>query len=222
MMTKRPPRVDDARIGSKMMETDTTIYVNNTQIKSVDSYIYLRQRYSTIDKNQDTEIQRRITAAWTAFAKHRDIFKVKNSCVLPAMTFIAETSALTTHTKRQLAAAPTKMERIMLNITYRYRKTNIWVREKTKVTDVTEQVRRRKWTWAGHFSRIRDNQWTLRITIWKPYERKRPRGRPARRWKDKLDDYWNGTIWQRIAQDREMWKQHAEAFAQPRDIMAAQ
>ena len=32
----------------------------------------------------------------------------------------------------------------MLNIAYRDRKTNIWVREKTKVADVIEQVRRRK------------------------------------------------------------------------------
>ena len=39
---------------------------------------------------------------------------------------------------------------------YRDRKINIWGREKTKVTDVTEQVRRRKWTWAGHVNRIRD------------------------------------------------------------------
>ena len=56
------------------------------------------------------------------------------------------------------------------------------------------------------FSRIpmdnRDNRWTLRITIWKPYERKRPRVRPARHWKDELDDYWKGTTWQRRAQDR--------------------
>ncbi len=53
-------------------------------------------RYSTRDKNQDKEIQRRITAGWRAFVKHRDIFKgnigtclkrqVYNSCVLPAMT----------------------------------------------------------------------------------------------------------------------------------------
>ena len=54
--------------------------------------IYLGQIYSTRAKNQDKEIQRRITAGWTAFAKHRDIFKgnigtclkrqVYNSCVL--------------------------------------------------------------------------------------------------------------------------------------------
>ena len=53
----------------------TSIYVNNTQIENVESYIYLGQRYSTKDKNQDKEIQRRMTAGWTAFSKHRDIFK---------------------------------------------------------------------------------------------------------------------------------------------------
>ena len=138
------------------------------------------------------------------------------------MTFGAETWALTTHRKNKLAAAQTKMERSMLNITYRDRKTNIWISEKTKVTDVIEQVRRRKWTWAGHVSKIQDNRWTLRITNWKPYERKRPRGRPARRWRHELDEYWEDTIWQRIAQDRQTWKQHAEAFAPLRDTMAAQ
>ena len=58
-----------------MMEDGTPIYVNNTQIENVESYIYLGQRYCTRDKNQDKAIQRRITAGWTAFAKHRDIFK---------------------------------------------------------------------------------------------------------------------------------------------------
>ena len=46
-----------------MMENDTPIYyVNNTQIENVESYFYLGQRYSTTDKNQDKEIQRRIKA----------------------------------------------------------------------------------------------------------------------------------------------------------------
>ena len=45
-----------------MMENDTPIYVNNTKIRNVERYLYLGQRYSTRDKNQDKEIQRRITA----------------------------------------------------------------------------------------------------------------------------------------------------------------
>ena len=36
-----------------MMETDTPIYVNNTQIENVESYTCLGQRYRTKDKNQD-------------------------------------------------------------------------------------------------------------------------------------------------------------------------
>ena len=116
-------------------------------------------RYSTRDNNQDKEIQRNITAGRTAFAKHRNVFngnigtclkKVYNSCVLPAMIYGMETWAFTIHAKNKLAATQTKMERSMLNVTYRDKKTNIWVREKTKVTDVIEHVRRRKWTWAGH------------------------------------------------------------------------
>ena len=145
------------------MEKDTPIYINNTQIENVQSYICLGQRYSTRDKNQDKEIQRRIVAGWTVFTKHHYIVtcntgtclkrQVYNSCVLPAMTYGTETSALTTQAKNKLAATQTKMERSMLNITYWDRKANIWVREKTKVTDAIEQVRRQKWTWAGHVSR---------------------------------------------------------------------
>ena len=132
---------------------------------------------------------------------------------LRSMTYGAETCALTIQAKNKLAAAQTKMERRMLNISYRDRKT--------KVTDVIEQARRWKLTWAGHVRRIRDNRWTLRITTLKPYEsnyleeERRDVG-------DELDDYWKGTIWQRIVQDMQMWKQHAEAFVQQRDTMAAQ
>ena len=76
-----------------MVEDNTPINVNNTQIENVESYVYLGQRFSLRDKNQDKEILRRITAGWTAYAKHIDIFKsnfaiclkrkVYNSCVLP-------------------------------------------------------------------------------------------------------------------------------------------
>ena len=45
------------------------------EVENIESYIYLVQRYSTRDKNQDKEVQRSITTGWTAFAKHRDIFK---------------------------------------------------------------------------------------------------------------------------------------------------
>ena len=40
-----------------------------------------------------------------------------------------------------------------------------------------------------------------------------------RDWRDELDEYWKCPVLQRIAQDRQMWKQHAEAFTKPRDTI---
>ena len=54
------------------------------------------------------------------------------------MTHGAETWTLTTQAKKKLAAAQTRMKRKMLNITHWDRKANNWVREKTKVTDVSK------------------------------------------------------------------------------------
>ena len=82
-------------------------------------------------------------ARWTAYSKHRDLFEsivaiclnrqVYNSCVLPDTTYGAEKWNLTKQAQNKLTAAQTKMERSMLNTTYKDRKTNIWVRERTKV-----------------------------------------------------------------------------------------
>ena len=197
---------DESR--TKVMVVDNTpININNVLIENVQGYVYLGQHYSLKEKNQDKEIQRRIMAGWAAYAKHRDIFKsnlaicikrqVYNSCVLPAMTYGAETWTLTKQAQNKLAAAQTKMERSMLNITYKDRKTNIWVRERTKVIDIINTVRKMKWSWAGHINRLKDDRWTSRVTSWRPYDKKRRQGRPAKRWRDDLDKYWSDTIWQR-------------------------
>ena len=164
---------------TKVMVVDNTpINVNNVPIENVEGYVYLGQRYSIKEKNQNKEIQRIIMAGWAAYALHRDIFKsnlaiclkrqVYNSCVLPAMTYGAETWTLTKQAQNKLAAAQTKMERSMLNITYKDRKTNIWVREKKKVIDIISNVRKMKWSWAGHINRLKDDRWTTRVTTWRP------------------------------------------------------
>ena len=125
-----------------MVVDNTPINVNNVLIENVQFYAYLGQHYRLKEKNQDKEIQRRIMAGWAAYAKHRDIFKsnlsiclkkqVYNSCVLPAVAYGAETWTLTKQAHDKLPAAQTKIERSKLNITYKDRKTNIRVRERTK------------------------------------------------------------------------------------------
>ena len=145
-------------------------------IENVQGYVYLGQHYSLNENNQDKEIQRRIMAGWAAYAKHRDIFKSNiaiclkrqayNSCVLPAMTYGADTWSLTKQAQNKLAAVQTKIERSMLNITYKDRRTNIWVKGGgTKVIYIMYTMRNMKWSWAGHINRLKDKRWISRATM---------------------------------------------------------
>ena len=105
-------------------------------------------------------------------------------------------------------------ERIMLNITWRDRKTAIWMREQTGVRDILEDVSKLKWKWAGHVARMRDNRWTSRATDWIPRNYKRSRGRPGTRWRDDLCKCDRRR--QRKAQDREEWQHLGKAYVQQR------
>ena len=117
--------------------------------------------------------------------KDRDIFKSNiaiclkrhvYNCVLPgvpAMTYCVETWKLTKQAQNKLAATQTKMERSMLNITYKDRKTNTWVRERTEVIDIISNARKLKLSWAGHINRLKHDRWTSSVTTWRPYDRKK-------------------------------------------------
>ena len=107
--------------------------------------------------------------------------------------------------------------RSMLNITYNDRNANIWVRERTNVIYIINTVGNMKWSWAGHINRVKDDRWTSHVTTWRPYDKKRRQGRPAKRWREDLDKYWSDTIWQRTAHGMLNWRGHAEAFVKPRD-----
>ena len=66
--------------------------------------------------------------------------------------------------KEQASSNTNKDEKKYIKLHIPGQKNKHLGKRKTKVTNVIEEVRRRKWTWAGHFSRIRHSRWTLRIT----------------------------------------------------------
>ena len=109
------------------------------------------------------------------------------------MIYGCETWNMTKAMERRIAATQRKMERSMLGVNWEDRKTNEWIRSQTKVRDLSEIVKvikERKWTWAGHISRMTDKRWTKSITEWKPMDGKRTRGRPMKRWRDEIDTYY--------------------------------
>jgi len=102
----------------------------------------------------------------------------------------------------------------MLGITLRDRKRSTWIREKNKVKDIIIQVEKQlKWSWAGYIARMNDNRGTKRLTDRHPYNKKQSRKRPDTRWKDEIEKF-AGVTWQRLAQDRLLWKELGKAFVQ--------
>jgi hypothetical protein len=67
-------------------------------------------------------------------------------------------------------------------------------------------IKSRRMRWAGHVARMGEKRNAYRILVGKP-ERKRPLGRPRRRWVDiiKIDlreTRWDSVYWIDLAQDR--------------------
>ena len=66
--------------------------------------------------------------------------KLFDSCVFSVLTYGAETFTLTNASANKLQVAPRAMERSMLRMNPRYKKTNEWIREQRRVVDVMKQI----------------------------------------------------------------------------------
>src|SRR5271167_3490088 len=86
--------------------------------------------------------------------------KVYNQCIQATMTYGCQTWAVTKRMQDRLHTTQRSIERAMIEITKRNRKTNTCVREQAGIQDIVVRIKQIKWQWAGHLARIRDNRWT--------------------------------------------------------------
>lgn len=110
------------------------IKTGDSEIKETYMYKYLGHEIQIGKNNQTHEIQRRIGLGWAAFGKLREVFKsnipiclkrkVYDQCVLPVITYGAETLTLTKKSAENLRVGQRAMERAMLGITRRDRIPN--------------------------------------------------------------------------------------------------
>lgn len=221
-----------AEIGLKINFSKTKIMTNlvmserikieNTQIEEVDKYVYLGHEMRISRDNQTCELHRRINLGWAAYGKLRYIFrsdipiclkrKVFDQCILPVLTYGAETLTLTSTSAKKLRVVQRKMERSMLGVCLRDHIRNEELRRRTGVTDVIKRIATLKWNWAGHIARMSDDRWTRKLLEWRPRIDKRNQGRPPTRWTDDIKRIT--TNWIQTGQDRIRWNAMREAYVQ--------
>ncbi|XP_048487141.1 uncharacterized protein LOC125490834 [Plutella xylostella] len=215
--------MDKTKVMSNEHVSSSPVTVGGVTIEVVDQYPYLGQVIRLGKSNFDKEVARRIQLGWVAFGKLRHIFtenipqclktKVFNQCVLPVMTYGAETWCFTKGLIHKLRVAQRAMERAMLGVSLRDRIRNEEIRRRTKVTDIAKRISTLKWQWAGHVARRADDRWSRKVLEWRPRVGKRRVGRPPTRWSDDLRKV-AGSRWMQMAGDRLGWRSLGEAYVQ--------
>ncbi len=107
------------------------------------------------------------------------------------------------------------MERAILGLKLKDKVRLSTIKTKMKYNlSTTQNVKRIKWEWAGHLSRLSNNRWAYLSTFWFPTQYKRKRGKQVSRWEDEITKFLTNKAYHRVAWDRKEWNRLKEAFAQ--------
>ena len=118
------------------------VMIDGEHLEEVTECKYLG-RLVTSGNDISKEIGQRITSGWRRFGEYSHFLKDRNipiclkrtimdTVILPALTYGAETWALTKYREKKLAVAQRSMERLLLNITKRDEIRNEIIRCKTR------------------------------------------------------------------------------------------
>ncbi|KAK6748749.1 hypothetical protein RB195_001398 [Necator americanus] len=176
---------------------DGGVQLEGSQIVETPSYVYLG-RSVNMENNLKEELNRRMRAAWAAFAAVREATDqltdqdvrahLFDSTVLPALCYAAETWADTAATSRKLLTTHRALERCLLKFNrctqHLTGLRSSELRGMSRLRYPVEYISKAKHRWAGHIMRRIDDRWTKRTLEWIPRDAKRPRGRPPTRWGD--------------------------------------
>uniref|UniRef100_A0A914XQI0 Reverse transcriptase domain-containing protein n=1 Tax=Plectus sambesii TaxID=2011161 RepID=A0A914XQI0_9BILA len=199
----------------------TPIKICREEIAQVDEFVYLGQLIS-FPRDHMRKIRCRIQAGWNAFRKYRQYFTAQkiaimhkrrlfNMCIVPSILFGAEIWALTKVAETRLATTKRWMERRIIGARLIDRISNERLREITKIRDLVQAARQRKWRWARKVAMMSQDRWARRLTEWQPRIGRHDVGRPWRRWRDVVSKT-AGVQWMQAAHCDKEWSWIGEAF----------
>ena len=113
--------------------------------------------------------------------------KVYRTLVRPALMYGAETCALKKAQEKKLEVTEMRMLQWMCGVTKLDKIRNERIRRTTKVGEITKKVQERMLKWYGHVMR-REEHYVGRRAMEMKVQWRRKRGRPKRRWLDKVKD----------------------------------
>jgi hypothetical protein len=137
--------------------------------------------------------------------------KIYRNIILPDVFYGCEPWSLTLREERKLRVFDNRVLRRIFGprrdeVTGEWRKLH-----KEELNDlycspnITRVIKSRRMRWAGHVVRMVERRGVCEVLVGKP-ERKRPLGRPRRRWEDSIKMDLQEVDWIELAQDRDRWR----------------
>jgi hypothetical protein len=143
--------------------------------------------------------------------------RVYRTIILPVVLYGCETWSLTLREEQRLRVFENRVLRTIAG-PKRDEATGEWRRlhneelnDLYSLPNIIRVIKSRRMRWAGHVARMGEERGAYRILVGRP-EGRRPRGRPRRRWEDKIkmdlrEVGWGGGMnWIELAQDRDRWR----------------
>lgn len=123
--------------------------------------------------------------------------------IIPTMTFGSQTWSLIQKNTEKPRTIQNSIQRSTLNIKNKDHIKIFIIKKKMKFnTNAVRYIRRQKWTWVGHISRIKDDIWTNKSTFWLPMDHKRKKGCQPIRWRDDIIQFMGNKNYQTIATNK--------------------
>ena len=208
-------------------KSDANLTVSHSDVEEVDSFMYLGANV-TKDGGSTADMKKRIGLASSTFNRLSKIWTATDigrktkvslfkSLVLSVLLYGCETWKLTKREENKLDVFQTRCLRRMFKIRWQQRVTNKAVLEMAGAEKISDEVRRRRWSWIGHVLRKEPTHDCAVALGWAP-EGKRKRGRPKTTWRRMVEVERNQAGWQtwgearRTAADRPRWKRDVRAL----------
>ncbi|KAJ4426359.1 hypothetical protein ANN_27173 [Periplaneta americana] len=222
-MHEQQPQENIARNGN--------IKIGDLSFEGVENFKYLGATATNVNDTRE-EIKRRINMG---NACYYSVEKLLSSCLLsknlkvriyktvtlPVVLYGCETWTLTLREEHRLRVFENKVLRKIFGakrdeVTGEWRKLhNAELHALYSSPDIIRNIKSRRLRWAGHVARMGESRNAYRVLVGRP-ERKRPLGRPRRRWEDNVkmdlrEVGYDDRDWINLAQDRDRWRAYVRA-----------
>ncbi|CAH1270813.1 Hypp4454 [Branchiostoma lanceolatum] len=194
----------------------TQVTVGEENLKVVPTFCYLGDMISQAGGCSDA-VTARIKSAWKSFHELLPILTnryiplrnrghVFNSCIRSVLLYASETWAVASEDIKRLDRSDNAMVRWICPRKLSETLSTKQLRAKLGVHSVQDVMRSKRLRWYGHLERMDRERWPKRI-IGMTVEGRNPRGRPRRKWIDKIkEDLHHLNLHDADPQDRGTWR----------------